>query len=531
MKLSLSGVHVAFAFSLTHGTRTTDRGLNLPPTQGTTRDGAFFPGLYQYAYHPDQVRRATSRAGFSSLRLAVNVETANDARSLQKLKSYIDAVGGRGIICMFDTSLKLGTSLPRTGRVTGKVNEFAKAWRSVHKVFGSYGGHVLYELFNEPWGYHWNASEYVNDMTSVIQMAELPADRVILDGLYGAADVQSVARAGWSGYLAYHFYSFWLPAGHRTQKGFSQTLQKALAGLGSRVFITEFGAGLDGVAVDIDQEEVRRDVARHSSFETSTSDWQNEYPGKTLQDICDKHPSNEWCRSRITYPTVASLAQDPNYGADVAAQVGGRKRAHETSKPGKHQNETLAFLRGLRDGLYELRKQGESVRGLYHWHGWHNGDTWDFWDAKNARSSQMIQQIMAELSEGSTADGTLNDADPFFSHDYVHDHQQVHMMRVLDLERNKSGDCPVECSAPTCQPGNHLELGGKHLTDNVCTHNCSIPYNGIRYCGAGTSYHGEGAIQCGACAHPAMCAGLPCWSAETELVQTFLRKKTLAFTG
>merc|ERR1719473_1624951 len=56
--------------------RSADRGLNLPPTQATTRDGAFFPGLYQYEYHPDQVARATERAGFSSLRLAINVETA-----------------------------------------------------------------------------------------------------------------------------------------------------------------------------------------------------------------------------------------------------------------------------------------------------------------------------------------------------------------------------------------------------------------------------------------------------------------------
>merc|ERR1719428_1712573 len=67
-----------------------DAGLNLPPTQGTTRDGAFFPGLYQYECHPDQVARATARAGFSSLRLAVNVETAHDPHALQRHKAYID---------------------------------------------------------------------------------------------------------------------------------------------------------------------------------------------------------------------------------------------------------------------------------------------------------------------------------------------------------------------------------------------------------------------------------------------------------
>lgn len=509
-------VHAALGVLL--ATRIPDRGLNLPPTQGTTRDGAFFPGLLQYEYHPDQVARATARAGFSSLRLAVNVETAHDTQALQRHKAYIDAAGGRGVICMFDTSLKAGTSWPRTGRVTGKVNEVARAWRSIHSMFGSYGDHVLYELFNEPWGYQSNASDYVADMMSVIRLAELPANRVILAGLYGSADVQSVARAGWHGYLAYHFYSFWLPEGQKTRRNFSLKIQEALAGLSSRVFITEFGVGLDRLNTDIDQDELKQDVVRHTDNETATSDWQNERSSTTtLRSICDKYPDNKWCRRRAR---GAALMQDPNLGADVAAQMGGTEVAASTNDLGAYQKETMAFLRGLRDGLREFQKQGSGVRGLYHWHGWHNGDTWDFWDAKNARSSRMIQMIMADLGEESIAKGD----DPFLSEDYVQDEQHVHMMGVLDLEPEQSADCPAECSAQSCQPGNPAEIGGKHLTDNFCTHNCSVAYNGTRYCGTGTLYQGAGVVECGGCAHPAMCAGLPCWSAKPASVPTLLRK-------
>jgi len=505
--------------------RAADRGLNLPPTQATTRDGAFFPGLYQYEYHPDQVTQATHRAGFSSLRLAVNVETAHDTQALQRHKSYIDAAGGRGVICMFDTSLKPGTSWPRTGRVTGKVNEVAEAWRSVHKVFGSYGDNVLYELFNEPWGYQGNASEYVADMKNVIRIAQLPTNRCILAGLYGSADVQSVAAAGWPGYLAYHFYSFWLPEGHRTRKGFSQKLQESIAGLSSRVFITEFGVGLDRLDADIDKDEQKQDVVRHTNQETSISDWQNEHSGGlTVQDICKENPDNKWCQRRAA---EKSFVQDPNMGADVAAQLGGADNDHANNGLSAYQNETMAFLRGMRDGLHEFKKQGMGVRGLYHWHGWHNGDTWDFWDAKNARSSRMIQMMMADLAlpEGSTP----KDDDEFLSKDFVEDEQQVHMVGVLNLEPEKAADCPAECAAPICQPGNPAEIGGKHLTDNFCTHNCSVPYNGTRYCGAGSLYQGAGVIECGACAHPAMCFGLPCWSAKSNSVPALAQTSKRAF--
>jgi len=514
------------ALSCALSTRAIDKGLNLPPTQGTTRDGAFFPGLYQYEYDPDNVARAAHRAGFSALRLAVNVETANNVTALQKHKAYIDAVGGRGIICMFDTSSAPGGSWPRLGTVTGKVDKVAQAWRSVHSVFAPYGENVLYEIFNEPWGYKADAATYVSDMVNTVRLAGLPEDRVILAGLYGSADVQSVARAGWPGYLAYHVYVFWLPEGQRTQEHFSKRIQQDLAGLSSRVFITEFGVGLDGLKADIDADELNQDVIRYQDKKSVTSDWHAEQPGNTdVKSICAKYPGNAWCKKFF------SLAQKPsaNLGADVAARLGGDAGTVAAPQSLVYQNETMAFLRGMRDALLTLKRQGAGVRGLYHWHGWHNGDTWDFWDAANARSSRMIQMMMMDQGEGAAS--TVSDTDPFLSEDLVQDEQQVHMMLARQLGPQSAAECPAECDAKHCQPGNAAEIGGKHLTGNFCTHMCSKHYGETRFCGVGAGYTEGDAIDCGGCAHPAMCLGLPCWAkapTPEELGHaTFLQRRNL----
>lgn len=512
--MKLRRIALLAAFALAESARTPDRGLNLPPTQGTTRDGAFFPGLYNYEYHPDQVTRATSFAGFSSIRLAVNVETANDLQALQKHKAYIDAVGGRGVICMFDTALKNGTSWPRIGGAMGKVEQIAGAWRNVHKVFAAYGDRVMYEIFNEPWGYKANAIAYVADMKKIIELAQLPHDRCILAGLYGSADVQSVVRAGWTGYLAYHTYVFWLPEGSRTREKFSERIQQDLANLSSRVFITEFGVGLDGLKADIDTDELAQDVVstRYTGDfgkQAAIGDWQNENPeiNSEYKDICEKHPDNKWCKEHI------SLMQGPNnLGADVVAQTGAAVAAN--SPANIYHEDTMAFLRGLRDALLVFKKQQAGVQGLFHWHGWHNGDTWDFWDAANARSSRMIQMMMVDLGEGAPdlVDDPFSNPDSYMSEDFVKDEQSVHMVVIKDLGPPVLAECPTECSVKQCQTGSEAQIGGKHTTGNFCTHNCSLPYNGVRYCGVGGDYAVLGAIDCSGCARPARCAGLPCWS-------------------
>lgn len=534
--------------------RAAHRGLNLPATQGTTRDGAFFPGLLKYDYKPDQVGRAARRAGFNSLRLAVNVETANNNQSLQKHKAYIDAVGGRGIICMFDTSIAPGTSWPRTGTISGKVEKVAQAWKNVHNVFAPYGEDVMYEIFNEPWGYKANAAPYVADMGNVVRLAGLPENRVILAGLYGSADVRSVAQAGWPGYMAYHVYVFWLPEGQRSKEHFSKKIHDDLTGLSDRIFITEFGVGLDGLKADVDEDDLQHDVIRYVDKASLTTDWHIEQPeGLDIKTVCAKYPLNVWCTKHLSLVqepnkalvTGASAGVAANLGADVVAQVGAaaKKAGEDMAEQAKsvanigadvaaqisgvdpgaaaaqtpmYQNDTMAFLRGMRDALWTFKRQGAGVRGLHHWHGWHNGDTWDFWDAANARSSRMIQMMMQDQGEGSAPKDSYNDE--FMSEDFVQDEQQVHMMLARSLESKSTSksaaECPAVCSAKTCQAGNPAQIGGKHLTGNLCNHMCSKPYNGMRWCGAGVGYTEGDAIDCGGCAHPRMCSGLPCWASS-----------------
>jgi len=219
-------------------------GINLPPTQGTTNAGAFRPGVYDFDYSNELLDRLAP-AGFDSIRVPVNAETARRSASLTKLARCFARVGNRGIVCFFDTRRKGDDT-----HGDGKPNDLAgvaRAWKAVHARFAEQPG-IAYELFNEPFGYPRTlegARQYVRDMREVIRRAGLPADRCILDGLGYANDVRLVAQAGWDGQLAYHFYPNWVPEGRRTQENFSNKVQDDLRGLSARVHVTEFGASLE----------------------------------------------------------------------------------------------------------------------------------------------------------------------------------------------------------------------------------------------------------------------------------------------
>jgi len=219
------------------------RGINLPPTQGTTNAGAFLGGVYTYDYSLADFERM-KKAGFGSLRIAINAETAEDPKSLEKIMSFFEQVDHNGVICFFDTK--------REGETThgdGKPNDLellASCWEHIHEAFAD-KPNISYELFNEPFGYQWTskgATEYLSDMRKVIELASLPLDRCIVDGVGYSSNVQLVAGAGWEGDLAYHFYPSWLPEGSKTQENYSNKVQHDLAGLSSRVHLTEFGADL-----------------------------------------------------------------------------------------------------------------------------------------------------------------------------------------------------------------------------------------------------------------------------------------------
>lgn len=216
-----------------------DNGINFPPTQGTSGTGAFLPGVYTLNYTNTSI--ANAALVFNAARIPINVETANNPEALQKIKGYFDQINKNGIICMFDT-----LQGAQTGHGDGLPNDItaiANAWKKIHAVFSGYPN-VMYEIFNEPFGYNKNnPTAYVNEMKSIISQAGLPTGRCILDGMGYAADIKLTVQGGWTGYLGYHFYPNWSPSDF-TQSAYSNIVQNALAGNSTKTFITEFGANL-----------------------------------------------------------------------------------------------------------------------------------------------------------------------------------------------------------------------------------------------------------------------------------------------
>eukprot|EP01051_Picozoa_sp_SAG22_P019816 SAG22_NODE_3779_length_1532_cov_2.817865_2_plen_195_part_00 len=155
----------------------THRGVCLPPTQGKSNSGAFLPGVSEHAYSAEDLATivgscefAAATPGepagwaytpdgtegcFNSIRLCINPDTARHPQSLSRLRQYFDAAAGaRGIICMFGQT-QHADDPHGDGHGTGLLDDLpaaAAGWRAVHKVFGGARG-VLYELFNEPFGY------------------------------------------------------------------------------------------------------------------------------------------------------------------------------------------------------------------------------------------------------------------------------------------------------------------------------------------------------------------------------------------
>ena len=214
-------------------------GLNLPPTQGSTNAGAFMPGIYSYAYTNNDVAGVVNK-NFSHLRIPINVDTANDPASLNKIEGYFAQVGYNGVICMFDT-LEAG----ETDHGNGRPNNhwaMALAWRAIHQKFQNYPN-IKYEIFNEPFGYGINAIWYMDDMNYIMANGQLPSGKCILSGLGYSDNVQAI-RYLWSGDLSYHFYPTWVQTPWATQENFSNTFQSALAGVASRTHVTEFGSNL-----------------------------------------------------------------------------------------------------------------------------------------------------------------------------------------------------------------------------------------------------------------------------------------------
>lgn len=186
----------------------------------------------------------------TALRVAVNPPTVSDDTSWSQTQNIVTWARNKGatvVLCLWGCNTN---NLKGDGHGDGLVRDESAAremWKRVGETFGPDSG-VFFEAFNEPFGYK-NAKRYMRTMRSITQ--DLPADRVIIDGLGYASDVQSIKNL-WPGLLGYHVYPNWLPAGKRTQSGYSTLIQRALRGVGHRVFITEFGANVKRQGEDYD---------------------------------------------------------------------------------------------------------------------------------------------------------------------------------------------------------------------------------------------------------------------------------------
>ena len=68
-----------------------DFGLNLPTRSGTSGTGAFLPGVYSFNYSSSQLQQMR-QLGFTSIRLPVNIATANNAGTLTQMRALVEAV-------------------------------------------------------------------------------------------------------------------------------------------------------------------------------------------------------------------------------------------------------------------------------------------------------------------------------------------------------------------------------------------------------------------------------------------------------
>ena len=233
------------------------RGVNLAPTRGNSNTGSFVRDQYYWSYLDQQEWYLSRLRSFrvQSLRIPINVVTAQNATALLRMRSFAErATGGRVVLVMFDsytdTSRTDEELMAAYSHGDGKVNsvsEFAAAWAAAHAVFRETS--ALYEIFNEPFGYGSNAREYVREMERIIALARLPRERCILDGLKYAENVKGVAAAGWDGLLGYHYYPFYLKTSEEWRH--EERMYSDISPVADRVVITEFGADLRLRAEDV----------------------------------------------------------------------------------------------------------------------------------------------------------------------------------------------------------------------------------------------------------------------------------------
>lgn len=263
-------------------------GINFPPTQGSTNSGAFSTeklsfdrGIYTKHVVQDEIIRWSERQW---VRFGVNPPTVADGESwerVQELVRWSQEAGANVVLCLWDTP---NNDLKGDGHGDGyllgqELEDAAWMWWKVAQDLGGNDG-VYFELLNEPFSekYTEDVGHYMEHMNKLAKY--LPRDRVIVNGLGYAADIQAI-KEWWSGLLAFHVYPNFVSTG--LSGDFSNFVNTQLDGVGHRTLVTEFGCNLtlEGATRYTDGKDQGRDVqflngvgaAFHTSRPKATFVW------------------------------------------------------------------------------------------------------------------------------------------------------------------------------------------------------------------------------------------------------------------
>jgi hypothetical protein len=224
-------------------------GINLPPMPegGISNNCAFSTKPLVNTYTQQAIQGTMSHK--RGIRICINPQTVSDPtqwQNTQNMANWARECGGAVVFCLVDSNLVNGVvNLEyNKGHGDGLVDNLPAAkemWATVAKAYEN-DASVYFEAFNEPHGYT-DPCKYISAMMQIIP-DNIPANRIIIDGMDYAADVQSI-KDFWPGLLGYHVYPSWIAEeSAQTQSNYSNRIQKHLAGVAHRTMVTEFGANL-----------------------------------------------------------------------------------------------------------------------------------------------------------------------------------------------------------------------------------------------------------------------------------------------
>lgn len=236
----------------------------------------------------DAVATRSLGVGANVVRLGINPPTVSDAKWWPVYERAIRTLAGRGIgviLCAWEQSPTVSGHGRRehNGRFgAGTVASYQQMWKAVHTTFKTEPNVVGYELLNEPFGYRGHTDDYVRDMRALMAAIgdDLRGKHFLVAGMGYSDDIQAISKAfpEPTVWFAYHVYPNWFggEAGDTlfTRTRYADEIAAKLAGVESRVVITEFGCwgGQDYDYAKPSTEQGSLNAKRHVAYLQGVAD-------------------------------------------------------------------------------------------------------------------------------------------------------------------------------------------------------------------------------------------------------------------